>query len=397
MRNASSISKFIALVAAFCLTGVLAAGCSSGSSSGSASAGSSSQAAVQEGAPSIEGLTFDHELELKYADQFAVYYYNDGFKVLRVVGDVDYLIVPEGASAPATLPKGTVVLQQPLDKIYLCATASASLFDAIGGLDNVKFSGTEASGWSIESMRTAVESGAIKYAGKYSAPDYETLMSAGCDLAVESTMILHAPEVKEAIEALDIPVFIEHSSYESEPMGRVEWAKAYGALLNLDDEAAAYFDEQMKVVGQMDQFENTGKTVAFFSVNSTGQVVVRRPGDYISKSIEIAGGKYAFPNLDDSGTMSTLKMSMEEFYATAVNVDYLVYNGTIEQPLSSIDDLVALDATFADYKAVKEGHVYTVDKDMYQATDKIAFMIHDFHVLVTEGDESDMMFLTKVS
>ncbi len=30
-----------------------------------------------------------------------------------------------------------------------------------------------------------------------------------CDLAIESTMILHTPKVQEMIEDLDIPVFID--------------------------------------------------------------------------------------------------------------------------------------------------------------------------------------------
>ena len=336
-------------------------------------------------------------MDLQYADRFAVYYYEDGFKVIRVVDDVDYLLVPEGAKVPAKLPKNMVVLQAPLDHIYLCATATASLFNAIDSLDTVKFTGTNVDGWSIDCMREAVGDGRIAFAGKYSAPDYEKLVSGGADLALESTMILHAPEVQEAIAKLDIPVFIEHSSFESEPMGRVEWVKVVGALIDREDAAQAYFDEQAKVMAEMEQYQNTGKTVAFFSVNSTGQVIVRRPGDFVAKSINIAGGKYAFPDLDDSGTMSTLKMSMEQFYATAVNVDYLVYNGTIEAALKSVNDLVALDSTFADYKAVREGNVYTCDKDMYQSIDKIGAMIEDFHILVSGGSADDMTFLHKVS
>ena len=402
MRNGMKVRNVLGVLLLAAALLLAAVGCSGGTantpkSGASASGAASASAKSATEPPTIDGLTFERAMDLTYADKFAVFYYNDGFKVLRVTNDVDYLIIPEGAQAPAKLPKGMVKLQQPLDSIYLCATATASLFNAIDSLDAVKFTGTDAKGWSIESMRDAVDAGTIKYAGKYSAPDYETLVSSGCDMALESTMILHAPEVKEAIEKLDIPVFIEHSSAESEPMGRVEWAKAFGALLNKEDVAEKYFDEQVKVIGEMADFKPTGKTVAFFSVNSTGQVVVRRPGDYISKSIEIAGGSYAFPNLDDSGSLSTLKMSMEEFYKTAVKVDYLVYNGTIETPLSSINDLIQLDATFADYKAVKEGNVYTCDKDMYQATDKIASMIHDFHILVSGGDEQGLVFLTKVS
>ena len=33
---------------------------------------------------------------------------------------------------------------------------------------------------------------------------------------------------------------------------------------------------------------------------------------------------------------------------------------------------------------------------MYQATDKLAELIGDFHILVTDGDDSGMTFLKKV-
>ena len=44
--------------------------------------------------------------------------------------------------------------------------------------------------------RQAMEEGRILYAGKYNAPDYELIYGEGCDLAVESTMIYHSPEVR---------------------------------------------------------------------------------------------------------------------------------------------------------------------------------------------------------
>ena len=82
-----------------------------------------------------------------------------------------------------------------------------------------------------------MESGAMTFAGKYSEPDYETLVDGDCDLAIESTMILHTPKVQEMIEDLGIPVFVDYSSYESHPLGRTEWIKLYGALLNKEEEA----------------------------------------------------------------------------------------------------------------------------------------------------------------
>ena len=46
----------------------------------------------------------------------------------------------------------------------------------------------------IRDRQQAMEEGKIAYAGKYSAPDYEQILAAGCRLAIENTMILHTPE-----------------------------------------------------------------------------------------------------------------------------------------------------------------------------------------------------------
>ena len=70
----------------------------------------------------------------------------------------------------------------------------------------------------------------------YSEPDYEMLVDQDCDVAIESTMILHTPKVQEMIEDLDIPVFIDRSSYETHPLARTEWIKLYGAMLDKEEE-----------------------------------------------------------------------------------------------------------------------------------------------------------------
>lgn len=148
-------------------------------------------------APEIEGLTYESTMDLTYATEFDVYYYKDGYKLIDVHEDKQYLIVPEGKEEPENLSEDIVVIQQPTENIYMAATASMSLFDAIGGIDKVKFSGLEASGWYVENAKEAMESGAMTFAGKYSEPDYETLVDGDCDLAIESTMILHTPRCRK--------------------------------------------------------------------------------------------------------------------------------------------------------------------------------------------------------
>ena len=341
----------------------------------------------------IPGLTYDHSMELEYATQFAVDYYQDDYAVITIAQEGSYLVVPEEKEVPEGLDKEIKVLQQPLDHIYLVATSSMDLFRAIDSIGNITLSGTDANGWYIEEAKEAMENGNIQYAGKYSAPDYELILANGCDLAIESTMIYHSPDVREKLEGFDIPVLVEHSSYESDPLGRMEWLKLYAVLLDKEEEADKYFQSQTDMLTDVLGAENTEKTVAFFSINSNGYVTVRKTGDYISKMIELAGGRYIFQNLGDDNALSTMNMQMEDFYAGACDADYIIYNSAIESELHSLDELLEKSSLLADFKAVKEGNVWCTEKSLFQETTGIATMISDMHTMLT-SDDPDLSQLT---
>ena len=74
-------------------------------------------------------------------------------------------------------------------------------------------------------------------------PVSPSVLAAGCALAIENTMIYHMPEVIEQLERIGVPVLIERSRYEPEPLGRMEWLKLYAALLGREDAACAYYDD----------------------------------------------------------------------------------------------------------------------------------------------------------
>ena len=342
----------------------------------------------------LAGLAHESSMELAYAEGFSVDFYEGGYALIDVKGDARYLVVPQGKDVPQGLDPAIVVLNQPLDSIYLAASSAMALFDAIEEVDRIRLSGTRADGWTIKSAQQAMADGAMRFAGKYSEPDFELLLREGCDLAIESTMILHTPKVKEMLELLGIPVFIDRSSYEPHPLGRTEWVKLYGVLTGRIEEAQAFFGGQAQIIETLSGFPNTEKTVAFFYLHSNGAAVVRGEEDYIARMIELAGGRYAFSGLAKGS--ASVQMTMEEFYRAAANADVLIYNATIEAPLSSVDELIQKDGLFAQFKAVREGNVYCTDSALYQATDRIGTLTGELHALLT-GETQGLTFLTHLN
>lgn len=344
----------------------------------------------------IEGLTYVESVKLDYAEGFAIDRYEDGYFFLDIFEDGKYLIVPEGKEAPEGLADNIRVIHQPLENIYLAATAVMALFDSIDAMDHITMTSIKESEWTIDNAVKAMKEGRITYAGKYSEPDYELILEKNCDMAIESTMIYHTPEVKEMLEELGIMVFVDRSSFESNPMGRTEWIKVYGALTGKLDEATAYFESCKKVISELSDFENTEKSAAFFYITTDGKAVVRSSTDYVPAMINMAGGRYSFDGVVDEDGKTSVSMTMESFYEKARDADYIIYNASIDTTVKSVNDLIAKDPIFAEFKAVKEGKCYSTGSNMYQRTDVISNMIMDFHKVFTGEDDENLEFLSKL-
>lgn len=353
----------------------------------SAIAGCSNQAASDEQDILGNGWQVERSEALLYANNFNIEYFQDDYALIALLGGDRFLIVPENQSIPDGIHSDIVVIQQPVSNIYLAANAATSQFDALNAIDRIRLMATEADGIYIDSARQAMKDGEILYAGKYSAPDFELIISNDCPLAIESTMINRSPEVKEKLIDLGIPVLVDESSYESHPLGRSEWIKLYAALVGNMEQANQQFAQQLDYLNKVSTDENTGKTVAFFYVTSAGKAVVRRSEDYVSTMIDLAGGNSIFNDLDlPNDGDSIVSIDLESFYATAKEADYVIYNGSVAGELTTLEEFLAINPLFADFKAVKNNNVWCTTQNFFQETTQLGLMISDMHTMLTTDD-----------
>jgi iron complex transport system substrate-binding protein len=341
-------------------------------------------------------------MELVYAHEFAVDYFEDGSALITIGGTDRYLLIGEDADPPTDPAEDVTVLKKPLDSIYLAASSAMDFFRELDRLDDVRFTSTKRSDWSIPAVTDALDNGALLYAGHYNAPDYELILSEGCDVAIESTMIYHSPDTRERIEDLGIPVMVERSSYESHPLGRMEWIKLYGLLTDTEAEAESFFDSQLASLdGILTGSETEAPpSVAYFSISANSRVNVRKSDDYIAKLIEMAGGNYIFSELlGEDNALSTTNMQMEAFYATAKDADIIIYNSTIEGDISTIGELLDKSELLGDFAAVKNGNGWCTNKNMFQETTGLGELLMELNGIITgEADGGEgLRYLHKVT
>ena len=357
----------------------------------------SQPAAAAATGPDWGSLAAVRQVPVQNATQFALTAYDQGYTLLDIPTSGRFLIVPEGAGVPQGLDEDVVPLMAPLDRMYLAATSAMDFFRALGSVSAVRLSGTDKNGWYIQEAKDALNDGNMVFAGKYGAPDYELIFAEKCDLAIESTMIYHSPEVKEQLEKLGVPVLVERSSYEEDPLGRMEWVKVYGALVGKLPEAEALFETEAQAVAPLLDQPKTDKTVAFFYITTTGTVNVRKSDDYVPRMIALAGGAYAFPDLNSGSALSTVNMTMESFYDGARDADLLIYNSTIDGELFTLSELLQKSAFLKDFKAVQTGNVWCTGKNLFQEPMGLGKLILDMHrVLTDENAPEELTYLHKL-
>ena len=369
----------------------------------------------------ISGLHFEKSLPLKYAKEFRIDEYScdenesalsgeslsssgvtrQSSYLLTISENDRYLLVPRDFSVPENLPPKITVIRVPAKNVYLCASSAMAFWARLDSLSEIRFSSIKKDDWFIDGAKNAMEEGRILYAGKYNAPDFELLLKENCSLALESTMIYHAPQIKEKLESLGIPVFVDKSSYEENPLGRLEWVKVYGAMTGKLDEAEKFFDAQIEKIKMttedgFDELNHQNKEspkVAFFYINPSGLCITRGAEDYIAKMIEMAGGNYLAPQTKSKSPSVTV--SFEQFYAAAKDADILIYNSSIDNSPKSVQDIIAKNSLFSDFKAVKNGSVWFTQSQIYQSSDRIADIILDLREIFEKGGEAKTEFLTR--
>ena len=364
--------------------------------------------AADSGASGISRSLHDctEHMKLLYATQFSVDYYDGGYASVSIADGQRFLIVPEEQAIPKDLARDVVVIPQNPGMVYLASSSCMDFWRELNALDRIPFTSTRQIDWDLSSVRRLMEDGQLEYVGKYSNVDYEYLVAEGCDLAVENAMIYHSPETLEKLQSLGIPVIVERSSFEPEPLGRLEWIRLWGVVTGHRDQADAFFKKQAKKVQRLSGTVGTDHrpSVMVFSVNANGVIRVPTPDSYTASLIRMAGGVYALedatekswpsnagetieevappggsetPNEDESvnagdtrkqshNTSIFMNLQMEDFYTLAHNCDVLIYNGTIGDDLSSLRELKAINPLFSDFSAIQTGNVWCQNGDLFQ-------------------------------
>lgn len=260
-----------------------------------------------------------------------------------------YQLIPHSVELPDNIEPDQVI-RIPVRSIVCASTTHASYFSALGQVE-VLSGLAYAENAKDSTVVHAIESGAIKDVTGSNDLDLEQLIALGPDLVIlYPSMAGSMDKIREA--GIQVLLFAEHT--EPHPLGRSEWLKVAGALLNENHAAEEEFLSIEKRYKKAKTLAVTHGPKVFFG--SAWKAVWHAPGgqSVSAQLLKDAGAKYIFA--DDNG-IGNIQMDLEVLLESGEEADWwgMVLAG---DPTAFIDDMEHNDPRMMLLKPVKEKQVF---------------------------------------
>ena len=313
------------------------------------------------GTVSAKTSHFIKHMPLSYAHGFAIDYY-DGYREVSVVnqmaGHADtlhFLLVDSGVTAPADRP-GIPVITTPVrqfavqSSVHVALADFAGVADRITGLGNFQYINSP-------TIRERIKEGKVKEIGIDSRINSELLISMHPGVLIAMTNPDAAFGQYKTLMDAGIPVMPDGEWLETTPLGRAEWVKLIGALVDKEDFVARKYDSVVRAYQRLAAIGSAAKEKPTVIVNMPfkGTWYVPAGGNYQTQLLRDAGATYPWTN--SHGTNS-LALTFEAMAPVALKADYWLNLGYVD----SKSDILAKDSRFSTFRAFQTGALYNYNK-----------------------------------
>ncbi|MBW4632343.1 MAG: ABC transporter substrate-binding protein [Iphinoe sp. HA4291-MV1] len=300
---------------------------------------------------------FPEKVTVNYATGFEVKYYKN-YKVVMVKNpwrdaqiSFQYILVQCGTPAPEgfkksqviTVPINTVVS---LSTTHLPHLAKLGVVDKLIGVSDTKRVNTA-------EVVNKIKASKIAEVGNNESLNVEKILEINPDLVM--TYGVGNPQTDSHPKLLEagLKVAINAEYMETSPLGHAEWLKFTALFFNQEEIAQKTFSE---IATRYEAIASKTKSIkkrptVFTGFNFKG--IWYTPGckSYVAKYLADTGADY----LCADNSSGSIPLSFEDVFERAAKSDYWL---NVNQSWQNLKDVIADDNRYADFAAVKKGHVY---------------------------------------
>ncbi len=298
---------------------------------------------------------------IRYAHGFRINYY-DGYRdvsiVNRTAGKIDtlhYLLVEQGVTPPASRP-GVPVIVTPVKEFAVQSSVHVALMDFAGVADRIKGLGNFHY-VSSPIVREGIRTGKVKQTGIDNSINNELVISMHPGVLIAMTNPDAAFGQYKTLTDAGIPVLPDAEWLETTPLGRAEWVKLIGAMVDKEDSIDKKFDSVEQAYLQLAAIGShaTTRPTVIINMPFKGTWYMSGGDSYQAQFFRDAGATYPW---SDSKGSSSLGLNFEAVAPIALKADFWLNPGYVD----SKKDILAKDSRYAQFHAFETGAIYNNNK-----------------------------------
>jgi iron complex transport system substrate-binding protein len=258
--------------------------------------------------------------------------------------------IPEGADP-------TQVIFVPLSSVICMSTTHVGMIMALGEENSI--TGLSGTGFVYsDKIKGRISQGLINEVGYDSNLNQELIIKISPDLVmmygIGSESAGHVNKLKE----LGINIMFNADYLETDPLGKAEWIKLFGALYCKEELADSIFRAEVKeysLVRDLIKDKSKERPSVLLGLPFKDTWFISPGNSFISKLIQDAGGNYLWKNTNSSVSMP---YGLENVYIAALEADFWLNIGTVTSP----EEILLVDNRLSDLKCFKNKNLYNNNK-----------------------------------
>ena len=288
----------------------------------------------------------------------------NGFTEVKIINpwqgaagvDQVYYLVKRGSELPVGFDSSMVIFV-PLKKIICMSTTHLSMISAVGEEESV--AGVSGTNFIYSpGIRQNVEKGLVMDVGYEANLNKELILKISPDLIMIYGIGSESSGYLGKIKELGIKVIINADYLETDPLGRAEWIKLFGALYCKENLADSVYRSEVEQYTKLKSFivqntESKPKVMLGLPFKDTWYI---SPGNsFISNLITDAGGEYLWM---DTKSAVSMPYGIENVFMRGLKADFWLNIGTV----GSKNEILNIDPRLNELPCFKNNNLFNNNK-----------------------------------
>jgi iron complex transport system substrate-binding protein len=261
-------------------------------------------------------------------------------------------LVKRGSAIPAGIDPLSVIFV-PVQKIICMSTTHLAMISALGEERSV--SGVSGTGFIFSPIILKnVEKGLVVDVGYEANLNRELILKLSPDLIMIYGIGSESSGYVARIKELGIKVIINGDYLETDPLGRAEWIKLFGALYCKENLADSIFNSEVYEYARLKSYINlnaTSRPKVLLGLPFKDTWYISPGNSFISKLISDSGGDYLWKETESTYSMP---FGIENVYLKGLTADYWLNIGTA----GSKNEISSVDPRLNDLPCFKKGNLF---------------------------------------